>query len=182
MSENTRRRLLVTGHDEHGRSCVASDHAIEGDEIPGQGGMEINQIWGGDEIMRYPDRGAKPAYTSFFPPVSGFRMIEMYMPAKTFNAPKDHDLPDAMEEMMAGDAASLDKERPGMHRSATIDMGTLIEGRIVLQLDTGEVTLNAGDVLIQGGVMHAWYNPFDEPARFIGVMVGTEMDEQAFAP
>jgi hypothetical protein len=176
MSEKTARRLLVTGHDAQGRSCVASDSIITGDEIPGRGGMEITQVWGADGVMRYPDSGAKPAYTNFFPPMGGFRMIDMYMPGKTFNEEIGADEADGMEEMIAGHAATLDKSRPGMHRSATIDMGVIVAGRVVLQLDTGEVTLKEGDVLVQSGTMHAWYNPFDEPCRLIGVSVAAEIE------
>jgi hypothetical protein len=174
MTHATRRRLVVTGHDSQGRSCVASDSLIEGNEIPGRG-LELNLIWGADGTMSYPDKGAKPAYTTFFPPTNGFRMVEMYMPAKTFNKPPAG--PQDNMESVADGPVVMDISRPGMHRSATIDMGTLVEGRIILQLDSGEeVTLKAGDVIVQSGTMHAWYNPFDEPARFIGVMVGARTD------
>jgi mannose-6-phosphate isomerase-like protein (cupin superfamily) len=170
MAAKTRRRLLVTGHDDRGRSRVASDSIIEGHEVPGRPGMELNIIWGGDAAMRYPDVGAKPGFETFFPPVDGFRMIEMYMPGKTFN--------EAGRPQETDDHAVVrDDKRPGMHRSATIDMGYMVEGRIVLQLDEGEVTISAGDVIVQSGTIHAWYNPFDEPARFIGAMVGAHIEE-----
>lgn len=170
MAANTRRRLLVTGHDDRGRSCVASDSIIQGHEVAGRPGMELNMIWGGDEVMRYPDTGGKPRFETFFPAVNGFRMIEMYMPGKTFN--------EAGRPAETDDHGVVrDGKRPGMHRSATIDMGYMVEGRIVLQLDTEEVTLCAGDVIVQSGTIHAWYNPFDAPARFIGVMVGAHIEE-----
>jgi len=175
MSEKTARRVLITGHDTQGRSCLVSNAVISGDEIPGMGGAEIHQIWGGDTIPNYPDRGVKPAYTSFFPPLNGYRMIEMYMPGNGLAPSSAGEAAAAMEAALPGHAETLDNSRPGMHRSATLDMGILVAGRCVLQLDDGDVTLNTGDILIQNGVMHAWYNPFDEPCRLVGVMVGAKI-------
>jgi hypothetical protein len=43
----------------------------------------------------------------------------------------------------------------------------------VLELDDGSRTeLNAGDVIVQNGTMHRWKNPWSEPCRLIGALVG----------
>ena len=63
-----------------------------------------------------------------------------------------------------------------MHRSATVDLLYVIEGRCELELDDGErVSLGAGDTFIQSGTMHAWRNPFDVQCKIIGVIVGAEV-------
>jgi quercetin dioxygenase-like cupin family protein len=43
-----------------------------------------------------------------------------------------------------------------MHHTATIDYGIVIRGEVVLGLDTGPVTLRAGDAVVMDGVRHSW--------------------------
>ena len=45
-----------------------------------------------------------------------------------------------------------------VHRTASIDYGIVLEGQITLILDDSEVTLCAGDVVVQRGTDHAWAN------------------------
>jgi quercetin dioxygenase-like cupin family protein len=40
----------------------------------------------------------------------------------------------------------------------------VLEGEIVLVLDTEEVTIKAGDIVIQRGTNHAWSNRSPRPA------------------
>ena len=61
---------------------------------------------------------------------------------------------------------------PRVHRSNSIDYAVVIEGSIVLQLDDGaEVTLNAGDVLVQRGTVHNWINRGDVPCVVAFVLI-----------
>jgi mannose-6-phosphate isomerase-like protein (cupin superfamily) len=55
--------------------------------------------------------------------------------------------------------------RTPMHRTRTLDYVVVIEGELVLILDDREVTLKAGDVVVQRGTDHAWENRSDTPAR-----------------
>ena len=48
-----------------------------------------------------------------------------------------------------------------VHRTASIDYGIVLEGEITLVLDDSEVTLQAGDVVVQRGTDHAWANRGD---------------------
>jgi hypothetical protein len=41
-------------------------------------------------------------------------------------------------------------------------------------LETGEIHLKAGDVLVQNGTRHSWENRSDQPCTMIGVMVGSD--------
>ena len=59
-----------------------------------------------------------------------------------------------------------DPSDPGMHTSDTIDFEVVLEGTVVLELDDGaEVTLHAGDTVVQNGTRHRWKNPGETPAR-----------------
>ena len=64
-----------------------------------------------------------------------------------------------------------------MHRTESIDYGIVLEGEIVLVLDDSEVTLTAGDVVIQRGTDHAWANRSDKVCRVAFILVDGE-----FAP
>jgi mannose-6-phosphate isomerase-like protein (cupin superfamily) len=69
------------------------------------------------------------------------------------------------------------------HRTNTIDYEYIVSGRIDLMMEDGStVTLQAGDVNIQLGGMHQWWNHYEEPCVFFCVMVGIESDEDPGAP
>jgi mannose-6-phosphate isomerase-like protein (cupin superfamily) len=77
------------------------------------------------------------------------------------------------EVVRDGLAPWADPDDAGMHRTATIDYDFVLEGTIGLELDDGaEVTLRAGDVVVQNGTRHRWHNRGDGPARLLAVVVG----------
>jgi quercetin dioxygenase-like cupin family protein len=53
---------------------------------------------------------------------------------------------------------------PYMQKTRTLDFGIVLEGEIVLVLDTQEVRLKAGDFVVQRGTNHAWSNRSNIPA------------------
>ncbi len=53
---------------------------------------------------------------------------------------------------------------PYLQRTAALEFGIVLDGTVTLVLDTAEVDLAAGDVVVQRGSRHAWSNPGDEPA------------------
>lgn len=63
--------------------------------------------------------------------------------------------------------------RSPMHRTQSIDYGILIEGRLDMELDSGElVHLKPGDIVVQRGTNHAWVNNYPEPARMAFILLG----------
>jgi len=52
---------------------------------------------------------------------------------------------------------------PYMQKTHTLDFCLVLEGEITLVLDTEEVSLKAGDTVIQRGTNHAWSNRSDAP-------------------
>jgi len=52
----------------------------------------------------------------------------------------------------------------------------VLAGEITMLLDESEVTLKAGEVLIQRGTNHAWTNRTDQPARVLFVLVDGRFD------
>lgn len=69
-------------------------------------------------------------------------------------------------------------EPSGWHRTNTIDYEFFLSGKIDLFMDDGSsVTLQAGDVNVQLGGMHQWWNRYEEPCVFLLVMIGVASDE-----
>ena len=52
---------------------------------------------------------------------------------------------------------------PYMQRTSSLDLCFILEGAITLMLDTAEVHLKAGDLVILRGTSHAWSNRSDKP-------------------
>jgi hypothetical protein len=70
-------------------------------------------------------------------------------------------------EAMGAPAASTHSAQaphPYMQKTKTLDLCIVLEGEIVLVLDTQEVTLKQGDFVINRGVNHAWSNRSGKPA------------------
>jgi len=53
---------------------------------------------------------------------------------------------------------------PYMQKTRTLDFCVVLEGEIVLVLDTQEVKLKAGEIVVQRGTNHAWSNRTGRPA------------------
>jgi uncharacterized cupin superfamily protein len=60
--------------------------------------------------------------------------------------------------------SSAQAPHPYMQKTASLDFCIVIEGFITLVLDTQEVNLKAGDVVVQRGTNHAWSNRSGLPA------------------
>jgi mannose-6-phosphate isomerase-like protein (cupin superfamily) len=62
----------------------------------------------------------------------------------------------------------------GWHATYTYDYLFIISGEIWMALDDQEVRLKAGDVVIQGGVSHAWRNKGNVPCLMYSVTLGVQ--------
>lgn len=58
-----------------------------------------------------------------------------------------------------------------MHRNATLDYMAILAGRIVLRIDSQELDLGPGDILVQGGNLHTFENRRDESCLLLFVVV-----------
>jgi quercetin dioxygenase-like cupin family protein len=64
-----------------------------------------------------------------------------------------------------------------MHKSATVDYGILLDGERTLILDHGNVTMRAGDVVVQLGNWHGWTN-LKRPSLMAFVMMGARFEHE----
>jgi len=65
--------------------------------------------------------------------------------------------------------------RSPMHRTASIDYALVLEGQLVMELDGGDsVRLEPGDVVIQRGTNHVWFNDTDAPCLVAFILIAAE--------
>jgi mannose-6-phosphate isomerase-like protein (cupin superfamily) len=164
--------LVVTGHDDKGRSVFVRDEYLTGIDLPGV--ARILRVWSADGPMTYPDHGTDPAADDFFPPVGGVRctVVDLAPEGASQGGEASRDI----HELMPGLLDVLEPDEPGMHLTRTTDFGIVLSGTVVLELDDeAEMTLGPGDVLVQNGTRHRWRNPSDVPARVVFLAVGANM-------
>ena len=160
-------RRGVTGHTPEGKAVVASDVAVEPFTF-GDGGA-YHVLWGSDVPARFPDDGSAPAWTAPFPPVGGHRFLLMTIPPASSRDAGDQ----LAEQLEASLGDVMEKDAPGMHRTATIDYEVVLAGTVGLELDDGtEVLLSPGDVVVQNGTRHRWHNRGTEPATMAVIIIG----------
>jgi mannose-6-phosphate isomerase-like protein (cupin superfamily) len=135
-------RRVVTGLDAEGKSCVIFD-------------------------------GPVPRHA----PVANLVWRSAAVPADNGGI-ADAAVPYAMEMLHDGGANFILTELPPgmggeafMHATNTIDYLVVISGEVVLVLETSEVTLRAGDLIIDRGVIHGWRNDGDVPAIYASVTI-----------
>jgi mannose-6-phosphate isomerase-like protein (cupin superfamily) len=59
---------------------------------------------------------------------------------------------------------SSNAPHPYTQKTRTLEFGIVLEGELVLVLDTQEVVVKKGDFVVQRGTNHAWSNRTNKPA------------------
>jgi quercetin dioxygenase-like cupin family protein len=148
-------RRIVTGHDDAGRSIVLADGPAPARTIAATG-VTFHEVWATADA---------PA------PIAAVEPVELA------------DGPLMVQPGERGTIVHLVDMPPGssapMHRTKTVDYGIVLEGEIDLELDDGSEThLGPGDLVVQRGTAHAWYNRSDRVTRMLFVLVdGAFTDE-----
>jgi mannose-6-phosphate isomerase-like protein (cupin superfamily) len=143
-------RRVVTGHDAGGVAKVLFDNAIT--EVKrGKSGMLTN-LWNTKSTPadiaigeNIDDPGKEPHITA--PPANGSRFVIIDYPP--------------------GNSGT-------MHRTETIDYVIVLAGEIDMDMDDSSVHLKTGDVMVQRGTNHAWFNRGTENARVAFVLIDAE--------
>ena len=60
-----------------------------------------------------------------------------------------------------------------MHTTTSIDYRIVAQGEITLELDSGSVNLEAGDIVVQRATAHAWRNYSDKPCVMFFVLISS---------
>ena len=171
-------RRIITGHNARGQSVIVSDapspHTLSLIDDPAFGLTDLWVTSGSPaDNTGSADAAARSALT-LEPPRGGsiFRVVEF--PPDQATAGK-LDRAKLFEVMHA--SGTMDREgarHPGMHKTKSIDYIVVMRGEIDMLLDDSEVHLEAGDVLIQRGTIHAWVNRGKEVCRFGVVLIDAQ--------
>lgn len=178
-------RRVVTAHDEQGRAIIQEDGPVPVVRTdPNRPGYAVHQVWMTEGSPAYVGNNDDPTLQpmSLTPPPGGtvIRIIEF--------PPAGQELKDVSPEQAAQafsmygqsqvltGASKTNPRHPFMHRTETVDYAVVLSGEIVMLLDDSEVTLKAGECLIQRGTNHAWTNRSDEPCRVLFVLVDGKFD------
>lgn len=141
-------RRVIAGLDAAGRSCVVSDTRVDFAGNPPS--MEVANVWTG----RF---GAEDARADNAAPLAAglapFRLEQLAEPGYAM--------------MYVEYGPGLGRDDPHMHFTDTTDHFYVIEGEVVLVLESGDVVLKAGDIGICRGVMHGWRNDSGRVARLV---------------
>ncbi|MFI5035485.1 MAG: cupin domain-containing protein [Acidimicrobiales bacterium] len=150
------------------------DEVVESDRFDLLPGWEFYDIWAGDRIPAFPDRGDMATSTSYFPPVGGFRFSFSVVPPMDTPAAEGLDLDVALAEVdavMPGMMALIEPD--GMHTTDTIDFEVIVRGQVLLELTDGtSKLLGPGDTVVQNGTRHVWRNPGPESCLMAVFMTG----------
>ncbi|SHN39630.1 cupin domain-containing protein [Cryptosporangium aurantiacum] len=175
-------RLIVTGTDEQNRSVIVSDTPTP-TWVRRPTGTVIMDLWqtkslpaqvdddshdDGDESLRPPVGGGVCVRVAIFPPdkdVDAAATAEYEAAATAIYGEQGDDGP--------GDGAPA-RAVPGMHRTDTVDVVTVLDGEIWMVMDEGETLLRTGDCIVQRGTRHAWSNRSDRPCTLVSTMLAAE--------
>ena len=175
-------RRIVTGHSPEGKSIFLSDgippRSISFDHFPA---LTQCEIWTTSPKPRIPEDESDATETllSLVPPPgeTRFRIIRFPSKAELDRAVNENtDWQAFAEEYLKkapGLAEAHEPDGSGMHKTATVDYGIVLSGRIWLELDDGvKRECLPGDCIIQNATRHRWINEGDEPCMMAFIMIG----------
>lgn len=157
-------RRVVTGHDTHGVSVVLTDATVPVHRFMPQDGVGFYEIWQTEDAPAaiLPAEPNEPTERTLRVP------------------PEPRGTKIRINEFFPGHLTPDGRQSP-VHRTESIDYGIVLEGEIVLILDDSEVTLRAGDVVVQRGTDHAWANRTDRVCRVAFILIGGDFSPELLA-
>jgi quercetin dioxygenase-like cupin family protein len=171
-------RRVVTGHDDEGRAVIQSDAAPDRVKTLSNGGPTFYEVWSTRETPARIDRasGEPPEDSiSLAPPKNGTRIRVLDIPPETEQSTHlDVSKARAHFAEIGAENASTNTgqaRHPHMHRTETVDYGIVLEGEITLLVDIGEVTVQAGDIVVQRGTNHGWANRSGKNCRIAFILI-----------
>jgi len=162
-------RRIVCLDREAGKSCLVSDGPSPDVRLdPARPGYACQRMWVTDgtpakivfETLHLPH--------TIEPPTNGSVLnVVTFPPDETWKGKVGAREVQAFFKSMGSPAASTYSPlapHPYMQKTRTLEFGIVLEGEIVLVLDTQEVKVKKGDFVVQRGTNHAWSNRSSAPA------------------
>jgi mannose-6-phosphate isomerase-like protein (cupin superfamily) len=165
-------RRIVTGHDAGQRAVISSDAPPTRvfDKL-GEEGLVFYEVWNTRQSPARIDRNdEEPPEERLMlaPPSGGTRIRVLDIPPERAGA----DFDKVFDNIGDSEAHLKDKVRhASFHRTRSVDYGIILSGEITLLVDEGEVTVSAGDIVIQRGTNHGWVNRTNRPCRIAFILI-----------
>ena len=183
-------RRVVTGHDADGRSCVVWDGPASNTHdyaIHKTGsGSGWTDLWAFDEtpapLTGASDDGDKPYAFPAALDGAHWRVVEYRAPPPGYDRAQDPEVipfhePRRRPVGRAWDRGGADAFSAPVHKTESVDFGFIFAGERTLVLDDRELTMKAGDVVVQLGNWHGWRAVTD--CRMAFVMISGSFDAEA---
>jgi uncharacterized cupin superfamily protein len=163
-------RRIVTIDREPGRSSLVSDGPAPDVRLdPARPGFASSRLWVIDGMPARIVTETLHLPHTLEPPKGGAVLrVDTYPPDAVWQGKVGADEVAAWFAAMGSPGASTwssDAPHPYMRKTEAMEFCFILEGEIDLVLDTGTVTVKAGDAVIQRGSNHAWSNRSNAPCR-----------------
>ena len=161
-------RRVVTGVDERGQAIFVSDGPPPR-LIETPTGVAVADLWNVFGPPSDPADGGDPDGAMDLEAKPGglwWRLIRFPLP--------DQSSPREQQFVSSPDDHRFSKDKPGMHRTDSIDLMLVVDGRIELEVDDGTRELGPGDCVVQRGTMHRWRVIGDGPCTYLTAMLATD--------
>lgn len=166
-------RRVVTGHDRRGRSiCLLDDRTRE------SAGW-IHNLWltsaGPADNSGTADPLRRGGAIPLAPAPGGSLFRFFRVPSRSYVQSLTEEQIEATFALLdAGVARQRGAGHRLMHTTQTLDYIVVLQGRVILHLDDGDVHLSPLDTVIQRGTSHGWTNESDEWATLAIAMIGAQ--------
>lgn len=174
-------RRVVIGQATDDRTVVFGDEDVSPITVSLFPGAEFLRVWGSDGTPQLSATADRAQPKDWFPPPGGFRFAFVTLPPNTVTMPEDLDIGAALVEFtekLSGLAEVMELDNSGMHTTDTVDVVLIVFGEATLDMGDGaEITLEAGDCVVQHGTRHAWRNLTSQPCTMASAIFGAQRTE-----
>jgi hypothetical protein len=168
--KDRRARRVVVGSDRAGRAVIESDEIIR--TQMSSSGFNISDMW---VVQTLPAnvRDGVPTHMADTIPREGILIrVVTFQPDGEGDVDPASDRGAVEPEDLKATAGDGSVEIGGLHRTDSVDVGTVISGELTLLLPTGETTLRPGETFVLRGNEHAWRNRTPQPVTIVVTMIG----------
>ena len=173
-------RRVVTGLDANGRARVLMDGPCP--HVQNGAAASLVEIWSSSESpATYDNSGDRAVFPPKHDPHPNGTVCRLLHMAPGIEIPEDMPVEQLLELSRAtfrGLQSDFEptiesvSRHPTFHKTDSLDYLCILSGRLAMLMDDDEeVVLEAGDVVVQQGVMHGWRVEGDEPVVMFAVLV-----------
>lgn len=169
MPKPVRRLITIDdGPGIHAKSkCIADGVSPDVRTDPARPGFSSTRIWVTDRTPARIDGITETLHlphTLEPPPGGSVCRVVTFPPDESYQA-SAQDVQAYFQAMGSPAASTYTKNarHPYMQKTYTLDFCLILEGEITLVLDKQDVSLKAGDTVVQRGTNHAWSNRSGKP-------------------